>query len=158
MIFNEDGSLKQIIVYKDGKPADPKLAETGDKILDDLEKNKDKIKVTGYHRNSYQMMTQVVYNSGLLLASCCRTAPDAGAVSSGRNLPLVSTVSVFTDKGAITESDFAPEQILFPGSDRQEGEMRYCPSPMRPTCRSSRQYISAVDTTRTEIHNAHQNG
>jgi len=46
MIFTEDGSLKQIIVYKDGKPADPKLAEQETKFLDDLEKNKDKIKVT----------------------------------------------------------------------------------------------------------------
>lgn len=46
MVFNEDGSLKQIIVYKDGKPADPKLAEKETKFLDDLEKNKDRIRVT----------------------------------------------------------------------------------------------------------------
>ena len=46
MVFNEDGSLKQIIAYKEGKPADPKLAEKETKFLDDLEKNKDKIKVT----------------------------------------------------------------------------------------------------------------
>jgi antitoxin component YwqK of YwqJK toxin-antitoxin module len=46
MVFNEDGSLKQIIVYKDGKPVDPKLAEKETKFLDDLEKNKDRIRVT----------------------------------------------------------------------------------------------------------------
>jgi len=46
MVFNEYGSLKQIIAYKDGKPADPKLAEKETKFLDDLEKNKGKIMVT----------------------------------------------------------------------------------------------------------------
>ncbi|MCU0457944.1 MAG: hypothetical protein MUE37_02495 [Bacteroidales bacterium] len=46
MIFNEDGSLKQIINYRDGVPADPKLADKETKFLDDLEKNKGKIEVT----------------------------------------------------------------------------------------------------------------
>ena len=44
--FNEDGSLKQIITYKDGVPADPKLADKETKFLDDLEKNMGKIEVT----------------------------------------------------------------------------------------------------------------
>jgi antitoxin component YwqK of YwqJK toxin-antitoxin module len=46
MVFNEDGTLKQIITYKDGKPDDPSMADQETKFLDDLEKNKDKIKVT----------------------------------------------------------------------------------------------------------------
>jgi len=46
MIFNENGSLKQIIVYKDGVPADPKVADKETKFLDDLEKNRDKIEIT----------------------------------------------------------------------------------------------------------------
>jgi len=45
MIFNEDGSLKQIINYKDGVASNPKLAEEETRFLDELEKNKDKIKV-----------------------------------------------------------------------------------------------------------------
>ncbi len=48
MIFNEDGSLKQIIPYKDGVPADPKLADRETKFLDDLEKNMGKIEVTDF--------------------------------------------------------------------------------------------------------------
>ena len=46
MVFNEDGTLKQIITYRDGVPADPKLADMETKFLDDLEKNKGKIEVT----------------------------------------------------------------------------------------------------------------
>ncbi|MCB0799918.1 MAG: hypothetical protein KDB91_05405 [Bacteroidales bacterium] len=46
MIFNEDGSLKQIINYKDGVASNPELAEEETRFLDELEKNKDKIKVT----------------------------------------------------------------------------------------------------------------
>jgi len=45
MIFNEDGTLKQIITYKDGVPSDPKLAEQETKFLDDLEKNRGKIEI-----------------------------------------------------------------------------------------------------------------
>ncbi|MEZ4997568.1 MAG: hypothetical protein R2758_08935 [Bacteroidales bacterium] len=45
MVFNEDGSLKQIITYKDGVPADQKLADKETKFLDDL-KNMGKIEVT----------------------------------------------------------------------------------------------------------------
>lgn len=46
MVFNEDGSLKQIIKYRNGVPADPKMAEQETRFLDDLEKNKGKIRVT----------------------------------------------------------------------------------------------------------------
>lgn len=46
MVFNEDGSLKQIIAYREGVPADPKLADRETKFLDDLEKNKGKVEVT----------------------------------------------------------------------------------------------------------------
>jgi len=46
MVFKEDGSLKQIITYKDGVPADPKMADQETRFLDDLEKNKGKIEVT----------------------------------------------------------------------------------------------------------------
>jgi len=46
MVFKEDGSLKQIISYKDGVPSDPKLADQETKFLDDLEKKKGRIEVT----------------------------------------------------------------------------------------------------------------
>jgi len=46
MVFKEDGSLKQIITYKDGGPADPKMADQETRFLDDLEKNKGRIEVT----------------------------------------------------------------------------------------------------------------
>lgn len=45
MVFNYDGSLKQIIAYKDGSPSDPKLADQETKFLDELEKNRDKIEI-----------------------------------------------------------------------------------------------------------------
>jgi hypothetical protein len=45
MILNEDGTLKQVLVYRNGKLADPKLADKETKFLDDLEKNKGKIEI-----------------------------------------------------------------------------------------------------------------
>jgi len=45
MVFNYDGSLKQIIAYEEGKPSDPKLADQETEFLDQLEKNRDKIEI-----------------------------------------------------------------------------------------------------------------
>lgn len=45
MVFNYDGSLKQIIAYKEGKPSDPKLADQETEFLDQLEENRDKIEI-----------------------------------------------------------------------------------------------------------------
>jgi len=45
MVFNYDGSLKQIIAYKEGKPSDPKLADQETRFLDQLEENRDKIEI-----------------------------------------------------------------------------------------------------------------
>jgi antitoxin component YwqK of YwqJK toxin-antitoxin module len=45
MVFNYDGSLKQIIAYEEGKPSDPKLADQETKFLDQLEENRDKIEI-----------------------------------------------------------------------------------------------------------------
>lgn len=52
MVFNYDGSLKQIIEYKDGKPSDPQLAEQETKFLDELEENRDKIEIVDITGNT----------------------------------------------------------------------------------------------------------
>lgn len=48
MVFYENGKLKQIIEYREGRPADPKVADQETKFLDDLEKNRDKIEVKDF--------------------------------------------------------------------------------------------------------------
>ena len=45
MSFNEDGSLKQVIEYRGGLPTNPAIGEKETKFLDDLEKNKGKIRI-----------------------------------------------------------------------------------------------------------------
>ncbi|HPT12805.1 MAG TPA: hypothetical protein PLP69_09250, partial [Bacteroidales bacterium] len=41
--YNEDGSLKSVIEYTEGKTSDPSISENETKYLDNLEKNKGKI-------------------------------------------------------------------------------------------------------------------
>jgi uncharacterized protein YwgA len=51
MVFYENGKLKQIIEYREGRPADPKVADQETKFLDDLEKNRDRIEVTDINQS-----------------------------------------------------------------------------------------------------------
>jgi antitoxin component YwqK of YwqJK toxin-antitoxin module len=51
MILNEDGTLQQVLAYKNGKLADPKLVDQETKLLDDLEKNKGKIQIPDINGN-----------------------------------------------------------------------------------------------------------
>jgi len=51
MILNEDGTLQQVLPYKNGKLADPKLADKETKLLDDLERNKGKIQIPDINGN-----------------------------------------------------------------------------------------------------------
>jgi antitoxin component YwqK of YwqJK toxin-antitoxin module len=51
MVFYENGKLKQIIEYREGRPTDPKVADQETKFLDDLEKNRDRIKVTDINQS-----------------------------------------------------------------------------------------------------------
>ena len=44
-IFNEDGSLKQVMVYRLGRLSDPQYSEKETEFLDELEKNRGKIKI-----------------------------------------------------------------------------------------------------------------
>jgi hypothetical protein len=50
-ILNEDGTLQQVLAYRNGKLADPKLAEKETKLLDDLERNKGKIEIPDLNGN-----------------------------------------------------------------------------------------------------------
>ena len=45
MVFNEDGSLKQVMVYRQGRLSDPQYSEKETEFLDELEKNRGKIKI-----------------------------------------------------------------------------------------------------------------
>ena len=51
MILNEDGTLQQVLPYKNGKLSDPKLADKETKLLDDLERNKGKIQIPDINGN-----------------------------------------------------------------------------------------------------------
>ncbi|MCU0377967.1 MAG: toxin-antitoxin system YwqK family antitoxin [Bacteroidales bacterium] len=51
MVFNEDGSLKQVMVYRQGRLSDPEYSERETKFLDDLEKNRGKIKIPDINGN-----------------------------------------------------------------------------------------------------------
>jgi antitoxin component YwqK of YwqJK toxin-antitoxin module len=54
MVFNEDGSLKQVMKYSEGRLADPEYSERETKFLDDLEKNKGKIRIPDISGNIIQ--------------------------------------------------------------------------------------------------------
>jgi antitoxin component YwqK of YwqJK toxin-antitoxin module len=54
MVFNEDGTLKQVMEYREGRLTDPSYAEKETKFLDDLEKNKGKIKIPDISGNILQ--------------------------------------------------------------------------------------------------------
>lgn len=54
MVFNEDGSLKQIMQYREGRLTDPSYAEKETRFLDELEKNKGKIKIPDISGNILQ--------------------------------------------------------------------------------------------------------
>ena len=51
MILNEDGTLQQVLPYKNGKLTDPKLADKETKLLDDLERNKGKVQIPDINGN-----------------------------------------------------------------------------------------------------------
>lgn len=51
MILNEDGTLQQVLVYKNGKLTDPKLVDKETKLLNDLESNKGKIEIPDINGN-----------------------------------------------------------------------------------------------------------
>lgn len=54
MVFNEDGTLKQVMIYSKGKLTDPQYSENETKLLDDLEKNRGKIRIPDISGNIIQ--------------------------------------------------------------------------------------------------------
>ena len=54
MVFNEDGSLKQVMVYRQGRLSDPQYSEKETQFLDELEKNRGKIKIPDISGNIIQ--------------------------------------------------------------------------------------------------------
>lgn len=53
-VFNEDGTLRQVMEYREGRLTDPKYAEEETKFLDELEKNKGKIQIPDISGNIIQ--------------------------------------------------------------------------------------------------------